>query len=109
VLMGVNLSLIIIILLWKPYYTFRHGLKSPVLTYYMQYAFHTGIMIAGAMVAKWMMAQFQYEHSNLITLVFVLLLGMTVFIIITYAILMLSTKGMRMFTIRIKNILLRRI
>ena len=109
VLMGVNLSLIIIILLWKPYYTFRHGLKSPVLPYYMQYAFHTGVLIVGALVAKWMMAQFQYEHSDLITLVFVLLLGMTVFIIITYAILMLSTKGMRMFTIRIKNILLRRI
>ena len=109
VLMGVNLSLIIIILLWKPYYTFRHGLKSPVLPYYIQYAFHTGVLIIGAMAAKWTMTQFNYEHGDFITLAFVLLLGMIVFIITTYAILMLSTKGMRMFTKRIKNILARKI
>ena len=109
VLMGVNLSLIIIILLWKPYYTFRHGLKSPVLPYYIQYAFHTGVLIIGAMAAKWTMTQFNYEHGDFITLAFVLLLGMIVFIITIYAILMLSAKGMRMFTKRIKNILARKI
>ena len=109
VLIGVNLSLIIIILLWKPYYTFRHGLKSPVLLYYMQYAFHTGVLITGAIVSKWVMVQFNYEYSDLISLALVLLLGMTVFILTTYTILMLSTKGMRMFTIRIKNILSRNI
>lgn len=109
VLMGVNLSLIIIILLWKPYYTFRHGLKSSVLPYYMQYAFHTGVLLAGALVSKWVMAQFNYTNDNLITLAFILILGMMVFIVTTYAILMLSTKGMRMFTTRIKNILARRI
>lgn len=109
VLMGVNLSLIIIVLLWKPYYTFRHGLKSPVLLYYMQYAFHTGVLITGAIVSKWVMVQFNYEYSDLISLALVLLLGMTVFILTTYTILMLSTKGMRMFTIRIKNILTRRV
>ncbi|MBO7590049.1 MAG: sugar transporter [Prevotella sp.] len=109
VLMGVNLSLIIIILLWKPYYTFRYGLKSSVLLYYMQYAFHTGVLITGAIVAKWVMVQFNYEYSDLISLSLVLLLGMTVFILTTYTILMLSTKGMRMFSIRIKNILSRKI
>jgi len=109
VLMGVNLSLIIIVLLWKPYYTFRYGLKSSVLLYYMQYAFHTGVLITGAIVAKWVMVQFNYEYSDLISLSLVLLLGMTVFILTTYTILMLSTKGMRMFTIRIKNILSRKI
>ncbi len=109
VLMGVNFSLIIIILLWKPYYTFRHGLKSPVFPYYLQYAFHTGVLVTGALVAKWVMALFHFEYSDLFFLAFVLLLGMIVFILITYAILMLSTKGMRMFTIRIKNILSRRI
>lgn len=109
VLMGINLSLIIIILLWKPYYTFRYGLKSSVLLYYMQYAFHTGVLITGAIVAKWVMVQFNYEYSDLISLSLVLLLGMTVFILTTYTILMLSTKGMRMFSIRIKNILTRRV
>ena len=109
VLMGINLSLIIIILLWKPYYTFRYGLKSSVLLYYMQYAFHTGVLITGAIVSKWVMVQFNYEYSDLISLSLVLLLGMTVFILTTYTILMLSTKGMRMFSIRIKNILSRKI
>jgi hypothetical protein len=61
------------------------------------------------MAAKWTMTQFNYEHGDFITLAFVLLLGMIVFIITTYAILMLSTKGMRMFTKRIKNILARKI
>jgi hypothetical protein len=66
-------------------------------------------MITGALIAKWIMAQVNYDHGNLITMAFVLLLGMTVFTITTYAILQFSTKGMRMFTIRIKNILSRKI
>ena len=33
VLIGSNLSLIIIVLLWKPYYTFRKGLKTSIIMY----------------------------------------------------------------------------
>lgn len=105
VLIGVNLSLVIIILLWRPYYTFRYGLKSPIIHYYTQYALHIIILIGGALVAKCTMELFNYEENNHITLASNTLLGLLVYIITTYTVLMLCTKGMRRFTIRIKNII----
>ena len=109
VLMGVNLSLIIIVLLWRPFYTFRYGLKIPVFLYYIQYVFHVGVLVGGASVAKMVMAQFNYGFDNLIGLSLVLLIGMVVFVFTTFAVLFLSTNGMRMFTIRVKRIIAHKI
>ena len=109
VLMGVNLSLIIIVLLWKPYYTFRYGIKSPVMSYFMQYAIHLIILIGGAIITKYIMALIMFDKNNIITLATNIIIGLLLYIIITYTILMFFTKGMRMFTIRLKNILKRKI
>ncbi len=109
VLMGVNLSLIIIILVWKPYYTFRYGMKSPVLPYYIQYTLHVIVLLAGAMIAKFAMRQFNKDENNLIMTGITIIIGLLIYIITTYAILYSCTKGMRNFTIRIRNILAHRV
>lgn len=109
VLMGVNLSLLIIVLLWKPYYTFRYGIKSPVMSYFMQYAIHLIILIGGAIITKYIMALIMFDKNNIITLATNLIIGLLLYIIITYTVLMIFTKGMQMFTIRLKNILKRKI
>ncbi len=105
VLMGVNLSLFIIVLLWKPYYTFRNGMKSSVIPYFSQYVLHLAVLITGAFIAKSVMKLISYEETNFITVILVTILGILVFSISTYTILLLCTKGMRMFTTRIRNIL----
>jgi hypothetical protein len=109
VLIGVNLSLFIIVLLWKPYYTFRYGLKSSVTPYFIQYTSHLIILISGAIISKYIMGMINFDENNIITIVFNILLGLLAYIAITYTILMFFTRGMRMFTIRIKNILKQKI
>jgi len=109
VLVGVILSLIIIILLWKPYYLFRYGMKSSVVQYFVQYVLHLTILLIGAFIAKFVMNQIYSEENNLITTGFVVLLGLSIFITITYVSLLICTKGMRMFTFRIRRILANKI
>lgn len=109
VLLGVNLSLILIVLLWKPYYTFRYGMKSSVIPYFIQYALHLTVLLVGAFIAKFAMSQINNEGDNLIATIIAILLGLSIYIITTYVILYFCTKGMRMFTIRVKNILTHRI
>lgn len=104
ILLGVNLSLIIIILLWKPFYTFRYGMKSPVIPYFVQFTLHTSILVMGALIAKFTMRLINYEDS-ITMLVVAIIFSLIVYIISTYIILFILTKGMRMFTVRIKNIL----
>ena len=109
VLLGVNLSLVLIVLLWKPYYTFRNGLESPVLPYFIQYALHVIILIIGAFIAKFAMRQINNDENNLMMTGITTIIGLLIYIITTYVILYSCTKGMRKFTIRIRNILAHRI
>ena len=45
ILLGSNLSLVLIVLLWKPYYTFSQGLKAQYVKYYLQYFLHALVQI----------------------------------------------------------------
>lgn len=109
VLLGVNLSLIIIIVFWKPYYTLRFGLKSPIIPYFIQYALHLSILFSGAIFAKFVSNQINHTSGISITSVMAILLGLATYLITTYLVLYFCTKGMRMFTTRIKNILTHKI
>lgn len=109
VLLGVNLSLVLIIMLWKPYYTFRYGMKSSVIPYFIQFALHLAVLLVGAFIAKFAMSLINFGESNLIATGVAIIFGLSVYIITTYVILYSCTKGMRMFTTRIKNILAHRI
>ena len=109
VLLGVNLSLIIIIIIWKPYYTFRYGMESPVIPYFIQFSLHVFVLIAGAVVAKFAMRLINNEEGDLIITGITIIVGLLIYITTTYVILFSCTKGMRKFTVRIKNILTHRI
>ena len=105
VLIGVNLSLILIILLWKPYYIFKHGIRSSVITYYIQYALHLFVLLLGAVLVKYLMSMIMIKEDNYVTITIVNIFGVLIYCGITYGIFMLFSKGMRMFTLRIRNIL----
>ena len=105
VLVGVNLSLLIIILLWKPYYIFHFGMKSSVIPYYFQYILHLLVLLVSAYIATVTMMQIRNEENNILIIVISIIFGIVIFMITSYIVLFIFTKGMRMFTARIKNIL----
>lgn len=105
VLIGVNLSLIIIILFWKPYYVFQKCIKSSVIPYHLQYILHLSVLIVCAIITKIIMKQVCNDESNVFSLFISIIIGVFIYTISTYIILLLCTKGMRMFTCRIKKIL----
>lgn len=103
ILIGINLSLIIIVLIWRPYYIFHNGISYPVTRYYLYYLLHTITFIFCAYVVKYIMGMLGMEN-NIVSLILKFLFGTCVYIISTYVILMLFTTGMRRFTYRIINI-----
>jgi O-antigen/teichoic acid export membrane protein len=109
VLLGVNLSLIIIILLWKPYYTFHYGMKSPVAPYFIQFTVHTIILLAGAVIANSAMGLIDYKDNKLVETFSAIIWGLLIYMFTTYVSLLIFSKGMRLFTTRIINILTHKI
>lgn len=109
VLFGVNLSLIIIVLLWKPYFIFHYGIKSSAWQYYKQYTLHFILLIACAFFVKIILNTTCYNRDNNFELILFILLGFIIYAFTTYLVLFLCTRGMRMFTTRVKNILTHKI
>ena len=101
IIMGSNLSLILIVLLWKPYYTFKHGLKASWRNYYFQYILHLLILIGAATFSVWCMKTTYYQANNCLHLVLSLTTTTIMFTIITFIILFVLTSGMRQFTNRL--------
>lgn len=109
VLLGVNLSLIIIILLWKPYYTFHYGMKSPVAPYFIQFTVQTIILLTGAVIANSAMGLIGYKDNKLVETFGAIIWGLLIYMFTTYVTLLIFSKGMRLFTTRIINILTHKI
>lgn len=101
IIMGSNLSLILIVLLWKPYYTFKHGLKASWFNYYIQYILHLLILIGTAGICIWCMKATYYQTDDYLHLALYLTATIIIFIVITYIILYALTPGMRQFTSRL--------
>ena len=111
VLIGSNLSLIIIVLLWKPYYTFRKGLKTSSINYYVQYIIHCSILLLFALLCKELFNHFyslDIEH-NYILYALGLVASLILYVISTYLSFYFLYSSMRRFTQRIYNIIKHRI
>ena len=104
ILLGVNTSLVLIVLLWKPYYTFREGFKTSSRKYFVQFAWHVLVLLACAVLTKLCVRQFMPETGNYFVLIPCLLVAFLLFLLMTYVVLYVSTSGMRMFTVRVRNL-----
>lgn len=111
ILLGSNISLILIVLIWKPYYTFREGLKVSSLIYYAQYTFHCGVLLILAVMSKMMFIHIYTKDSeyHLVKLALCLVSIILLYTITTYIAFYLLTSSMKRFTQRIINIIKHRI
>lgn len=112
ILLGGILSQTVIVLLWKPYYTFHKGMKSSPLLYYIQYILHIGILIGAAYV--FISGYKKYcttpiVLNNLFTIAYSIAITFLLYTLTTYTFLYILTSGMRRFTHRIINIIHNRI
>lgn len=101
IIMGSNLSLILIVLVWKPYYTFKHGLKASSINYFLQYFYHLVILVGMASVTMWGVHFFLPPKDDYIQIGIHIILGTIIYCFLTYLTLFITTKGMRQFTTRI--------
>jgi hypothetical protein len=83
-------------------------MKSPVIPYFIQFALQTSILLFGAVIAKSSMRLINYDDNNTMHVV-AIISSLIVYITTTYIILLVLTKGMRMFTTRLVNILTHKI
>jgi hypothetical protein len=104
ILLGSNLSLIIIVLLWKPYYLFRYGLKRSCWGYYLQYALLLFILLFCAFVSQ--IVSFSTEHTDYIMTLLYKVPSFMVFAVLSYLLFSLTMSGMRRFSHRIIKILI---
>jgi len=107
VILGSNLSLIIIVLIWKPYYTFTHGLHASWGKYYIQYVYHTIILILCAYCTLKIINSIYQQIENYYQIIIYTSTAILIYTLFTYTILLISTEGMRSFTYRIRHILIK--
>lgn len=112
IIFGGILSQIIIVLLWKPYYTFREGLKSSSIYYFIQYMMHICVLIGSAlMVIRVFGHQLNQpvDWQRMFFLIFWIIIASLLYAVISFSILYTLTSSMRRFTRRIHNIITHRL
>ena len=104
IILGCNLSLVFIVLLWKPYYTFSKGLKAPCVKYYLQYFLHALVQILCAYGSIRVINMLEFIQEDYFQFVLSSLIAICLFAISTFSIFYVFTKGMKMFVLRIQHI-----
>ena len=112
ILFGGILSQILIVLLWKPYYTFHKGIKASPILYYSQYIIHIVVLAGIAFIVLSFYKTYCkpiIDFKYIIEITYVTIMAFILYTLITYIILFMLTSGMRRFTQRIINIIYHRI
>lgn len=102
VLMGVFISLVLVIFLWKPYYLFRKGLKTKLSVYAVLYVKHFIFAVLATLIVLMIIRNISLdpiEDAGSLMIYGVMILGL--FSVILYAILYVTSRGLQNFTHRI--------
>lgn len=63
VLSGIALSLLAIVLIWKPYFLYTEGFKRPIGEYIKGYAIHFAILVATAIASQYLLKYLPYNPA----------------------------------------------
>lgn len=103
ILLGSNISLILIVGIWKPYYLCRKGLKESCFKYFINYSQHILVIISCAYIAFYISSI--YSTNSMIKLIILNLLCFILYSLSSYIILYIFTDGMKCFSNRIKKLI----
>lgn len=107
VLIGVLISLIIIVLLWKPYFLFSYGLKYNIQRYIYIYIKHIICGILSFYLSYILLQNININYSNrVLSWITVSIIHLFTISIILYILLLITSPGMRDFSLRIKRIII---
>jgi len=106
ILLGANISLIIIVLIWKPYYTFTKGFKMSPFKYYVKYILHIVAILVGAVLVLYV-KKLLFSTEDLLKEIIGCIISLSVYFVLLYFVFLLCTDGMKHFNRRIINVLKR--
>lgn len=105
VLTGVLISLVIVVLCWKPYFLFRYGLKCKLRIYIRMYALHLFCLMVACMSSHFILQALPLpEINNYFTFFLVGFIHFITFVSLLGGMLWLVTPGIRLFIQRIFNL-----
>lgn len=105
ILLGKNISLLAIVVLWKPYYLFSSGFKESVGIYWKGVARNYSISIGTFLVATYLIRFMPFSpYKSIVNWVLFAILGMAIFLTINLTCTLLFAKGAKDSINRIKNI-----
>ena len=106
ILTGVALSMLATGLLWKPYYLFSRGLKTPTIRFYIHYFLLSLVVLV---MATGSVCLFKFalpdDGQRVVKTIFINAIVFITFFLSSYALLMATTSSMRRFNKRIIGIL----
>lgn len=101
ILSGSLISMIIIVLLWKPYFVFTRAFKEKLTVYVNMYLKHISCFIVSAMVASFLLNYLLITPTNFLYWAIDALIVVVVFALILFMSMMLFTTGMGFFYKRV--------
>ena len=107
ILIGSNLSLIFIVVLWKPYYLLKNGLKESCINYFIRYLYHILVIATCAYISTLYLGLFLSD--NLLIFITHRIIGFILYIVTSFCLLFVSTQGMKLFSKRIISIISQKI
>lgn len=111
IISGTLISLIIIVVIWKPYYLYRHGFHKSVWIYWKGVLPIYLVFFISAFIINYIASLFTYEKSNLNLINWLIYASkITAIITVVYTVLMfVFVKGFRVIYFRIKALVLNKI
>lgn len=106
ILTGVNISLVIVVLLWKPYYVFKKGFYTSVKEYAKKYVLHIAMLIICVVISLKIIEQLGFSPVNsYLFLAIYSVCSTLIFAAISYVVLYFTTSGMKRFSKRLLNLI----
>ncbi|WP_339751686.1 hypothetical protein [uncultured Winogradskyella sp.] len=111
IILGTLVSLILMVVIWKPYFLYKHGFKKSVWLYWRGMLPEFIVFIVAAVLVNFLASYIAYnrESSNFINFI-IYALQITVIVTAIYGtLLFVFIKGFRVFAFRIKDLILKKL
>lgn len=103
VVMGVVITQIFFVLIWKPVFLFYRGMKRSIWLYFGVVARNLGIMVITYIAVAWIVETVHFFDSMLADTIVRLVIFAVCYLIVCHSLLSVSSRGMRMFNRRVYN------